>query len=413
MKIQQLTALLWIVLITVSLQSNGSVTTRKAYYASMQFMESPFSDFKGIVPLTIKEATQRNHYLFEYDSRDNLKRISFRLGNVLRAPNHTANYFFHSSRIDFEYSPGQEIRTFYDQFNQQISIRGGVFREIYSLDKLGHRTMVRFEDKESRPVENNWNIARYAWTLQTNGAVIEERYNLKGELVPMRPDLFFYRVRFHFGYTGSLALMQQIDDMGNLVENQTGVAQDRILYDKMGRWYGWAVLDKNHQLTEGNGPAVAQGIYPANAWGYESFSWHVDRHGKPLASKYGFWGSSTSFDSRGNMVKRTFLDSLQNPGPHLIAGYTHMRITWDKTGLLQLATELLDGNYSPIEHRRTGYAYVRHAYDRKRRMVRTTFHDKTGQLINRKDNGVAYLHYHYQPDGSPTIIRYNKEGKEL
>ena len=376
------------------------------YYSTLPFRETPFPDVRGIVPITKNIAKKRNHYKFEYDSKKRLRRVSFLLGNTLRDPNHTANYFYLSSVIEFHYETNKEIRTFFDKFYQPISVRGNVFKEIYELDERNHRKSLYFEDKEGKRIENNWNIARYEWEIQLDGSVIEERYNLKGEVVPMRPGLNFFRLRLIYQHTGFLHIMQNIDEKGQLVENETGVAQDKIESMKDGRWLGWTVMDKHYQLKNGNGPLVSKGIYPSDDFGYEVGAWHEDSQGNPIASAYGFWGSKTQFDDKGNMIFRTFLDSLKNPGPHLQAGYTHLRITWDKKGLNELSRELLDKDMMPINHQKLGYATTKRSYDKKGRLIKVAFYDAKGNLVNRTDNGTAFYEYSYK-DNVRTVKRYN------
>src|SRR5690606_27339398 len=96
---------------TIAVQANSS--TKVEYFSTVQFMESPYQDFKGIISLTKEEAMKRNHYRFEYDDKERLSKISFLLGNKLRIPNFTANYFFPSPVIKIDYEGNKEIRTFY------------------------------------------------------------------------------------------------------------------------------------------------------------------------------------------------------------------------------------------------------------------------------------------------------------
>src|SRR5690606_16381831 len=126
----------------------------------------------------------------------------------------------------------------------------------------------------------------------------------------------------------------------------------------------------------------------------------------PIASAYGFWGSKTQFDDKGNMIFRTFLDSLKNPGPHLQAGYTHFRITWDKKGLKELSRELLDSDMNPINHLELGYASTKMSYDKKGRLIKLAFYDAKGYLVNRTDNGTALYEYLYK-DNVRIVKRYN------
>ena len=90
--------------------------------------------------------------------------------------------------------------------------------------------------------KNSWGIYEYLWEQQIDGSVIENRINRSGEPVALRPGFEFYSIRLYYEHNGVLALMQNIDSVGNLVENRTGVAQDKLHFDKKGRWLGWTVF---------------------------------------------------------------------------------------------------------------------------------------------------------------------------
>lgn len=406
------TILLVLMLCIASVYGQSEVT--RAYYSTLPFRESPFDDLRGIIPIAAKQAAVRNHYLFEYDSLGRPIKVSFRLGNTLRDPNHTANLFFNSSVIAIRYENDKEIRTFFNRFGQPVSIWGNVFREIYELDNLGFRKRLYFEDKEGKRIENEWKIASYIWDIQKNGIVIEDRFNLKGEQVVMRPILKFFKLRFFYNSHGLLALMQNIDSKGNLVNNETGVAQDKIHYDAQGRWYGWTVMDHVDALKEGNAPRVAKGIIYPNNWGYQSEVRHEDRFGKPMLSANGFWGSVTNYDHFGNIVKRTYLDSIGNPSKHVQLGYTHMRITWDKSGTQQLLTEFLDKEHQPIADVRSGYAMIKQQYDASGHLKSVHFLNEKGLPMNRKDNGIATIVYTWNAEHQQTSMkRFDVNGKEI
>src|SRR5690606_10216550 len=91
---------------------------------------------------------------------------------------------------------------------------------------------------------------------------------------------------------------------------------------------------------------------------------------------------------------------------HLQAGYTHLRITWDKKGLNELSRELLDKDMMPINHQKLGYATTKRSYDKKGRLIKVAFYDAKGNLVNRTDNGTAFYEYSYK-DNVRTVKRYN------
>ena len=383
-----------------------------AYFSTIHFMESPFEDFKGVVPLTRSQAANRNHYRFDYDEKNRLSRIGFYTGTRLRDPNFTANFFYLSAAIQFSYETGKEIRTFYNRFGEQIPVRGPVFREIYELDSMGRRKSLYFENRSGGKTQNSWNIASYKWAIQTDGSVIEERFNLQGTAMPMRTDQIFHRIKMHFDQNGMMVLMQNIGGDGSLLENNSGAAQDKLVFDNNRKYYGWTVLDKNHLPKEGNAPNVARGVNEPNEYGYYAKSYHLDKNGKRMPASYGYWGTGVEYDNKGNQSLVYFLDSLGNPGPHIREGLTYMRYSYDKAGINQVLTEFLDIDKKPFHHPMGGYASQKSSYDKKNRVIRVDYFGTDGKLINRSADGIASTLFEYDNRNRTTrIAHYNAEGK--
>jgi hypothetical protein len=386
-------------LITCSLSISAQEAYRVEYYSTVPFRETPFADMIGINPLSKKEALERNHYRFEYDRKGQLIRSGFYLANQLRGLNHTANHFFQSPLMAFSYSKNQEIRHFFDKHQNPIEVRGAVFEEVYDLDEKGQRVRLRFRNKEGKWIQNAWDIAEYKWDILPDGRVIEERFDQKGKLVSIRPGFHFYRIRFHYDHRGMLALMQNIDENGELVENDSGAAQDKIEYDDRGNVLAWNVLDKNDQLTRGNSPDVARGVMTYDKYGYEVGIRHEDEKGNLIVNAYGFCMSETEFDRFGNMQARTFLGTDQKAAPHQLAGYTHLRMEWSRDGLDRLRLTYFDENKKTIKHQQRGYAQVRQTYDEQHNMISLTYLDENAKPVSRSDNGISSIEFLYDEQG--------------
>ena len=383
----------------------------KTYYSSLALRESPYPGLKGIVQLSSKTAQVRNHYLFEYDSLFRIKQVSFRLRNSLRPPNHTASYFFTTSIQKYAYKGNKVEISFFDEFENQTNQRG-VWKEVYELNEMGKKVALYFQDQNENEIENSWGIARYDWVHKFDGSIIETRADLNGNPKPLRPGFEFYKIRLSYEPSGFLAVMQNIDDDGKLIANKTGVAQDKLLFDETGKWYGWNVLDENHQLKSGNGPNVAKGINVPNKFGYESSIRYEDENGQSRINRYGFWGSKRFYDSVGNYDYTYFTDSLGNPGINQNSGYCYARYYWDAKKLKRTKIELLDPYNKLVNHKTRGYAIIKFEYDNNR-LIKTTYLDEGGKLVNRKDNGTAYITYEYIQEKNTTMInRFDKEGNK-
>lgn len=383
------------------------------YYSTITLRESPYADFRGVVQLNEAQAKKRNHYRLEYDENFRLIHIGFYLRDQLREPNHTANYFFTTPVQNISYRDNLEIRTFQDRFGNAVSQRGA-FREIYQLDAQGRRTALHFENEAGQKIENDWGIFHYTWEHQDDGSVVEQRFNLNGALQSLRPGFEFYTIRLYYEAHGTLALMQNVDEAGDLLNNNSGVAQDKLLFDKAGRWYGWRVLDRDHQLKSGNGPNVATGINIPDEYGYETSVRYEDDQGKARKNAYGFWGSRRVYDRFGNYDFTYFIDSTGAPGMNTVSGYGYAEYSWDRSGLMHLKTELLDVDKKPVLHARAGFATIDYTYNDHGQLEKVEYLGLDGELIDRKDNGLAYIVYEYDENHKRIgTRRFKRDGGEL
>lgn len=374
-------------------------TSRSEYYATLRFMESPFEDFAGVGRLSNSQALIQNHYRFDYDDKHRLIKVSFHSGKRPANPNFTANYFFLSHAIMFFYTDSTEVRMFQNLMGKYIAIRGNNYKEVYQINNRGFRVSMQVEDYQGQKTQHQWGIARYSWVIQEDGTVIEERFSLAGQPTPMRPDLPFYRVRFSFNSTGSLALIQHIDSVGNLQANVTGAAQDKLDYDKSGRFFGWTVLDEQGQRVQGNAPLVAQGINEPNELGYYAATHYLDVNGSRMSSAYYTWGDVTQYDKYGNQALIHFRDSMGGPGPHLREGLVYIKYQFDSRGYNMEKISFLDIHNQPFVHPVAGYAIQQNKFDSEDRTTRISYHDKNGLLINRADTNYAYIALEYDNEG--------------
>jgi hypothetical protein len=62
----------------------------------------------------------------------------------------------------------------------------GVYKEVFTY-KNGFKSRLDFFDLKNQPMESNWKIASYQWKASKDW-IIEKRYNLNGEEVPLSPS---------------------------------------------------------------------------------------------------------------------------------------------------------------------------------------------------------------------------------
>ena len=375
--------------------SRAPEAERVAYFAALPFRESPFTPLSGTHELSEAQARERNHYRFEYDADNHLIEASFRMGDHVRDLDGSESLFFLAPLIRVAREPNREIRYFFDKHRNPITVRGSVYREVYHLDDKGFYEALHFEDIQGKPIANSWDIARYQWEIQPDGSVIEDRLDMDGKPEKLRPGFDFYRLHLFFGIGGNLALMRYIDDSGNMLENNTGAAQDKLEFDADGNMLAWNVLDDEHRLVRGNGPNVARGVQSFDRYGLEIGVRYEDEQGRAIPNSYGFWSSTSVYDQHGNLVSRVFEDSGGKPIPHEKAGYTRLRITWDETASERLGMLYMDANGAPVAHEQRGYAELVQEYDRHHNPTRITYLGTRGEKVNRTDIGIAEIARQY------------------
>ena len=387
---------------------------RVVYYSTIEFVETPLSYIKGSIALNKEVALGRNHYRFSFDSKNRLISIAFYNGSKPRNPNHTANLFTLSHRMEFSYDKGTERVLFFNTKGKQITVLGSSSQFVYQLNQLGYRESLHFIDSSGKRIENSWNIFEYKWEYLNDGSVIEDRFDIDGKQVSIRPGFDFHRLKLYFNNLGHIALMQNIDKNGNLVENSSGASQDNITTNSNGNFLQWQVLDNQHKLEKGNGPDVAVGVQKFNEFGYEIALEHRDENNKPIYSAYGICRGKTKFDKYGNLSERNFYDENNKPSNHKIAGYHKLKIAWDKYGNDRESLSYFDIRNKPTTHKTRGYHAVKYEYDRKKNLTKISYLNTNGKLVNRKDNGISYLTYQYDSNGErKSVLRFDKKGKKL
>jgi YD repeat-containing protein len=381
----------------------STAAVRVGYFSTLPFRETPFADLVGTHPISQADAKQRNHYRFEYDERGRPIRVTFMLGDNPRAPNHTANFFFRTTRVDILYEPGREIRHFYDRFGNPAKARG-VYREVYEVGENGYRQRLTFENPDGGRSHSSWGVGEYRWRIEQDGTVIEDHFDLDGEVVIKRPNLTFYQLRLHYGPNGWLALMENFGPNGDgLINNTMNAAQDMLEYDANGDMRAWNVFDETRTRVKGNSPGVHRGLRDYNENGYISRTYYEDEEGERMKSAYGWGESETMFDDFGNMVARWTGTKDGEPAINELLHYSGFVRTWDESGLLEVSRKyFLEDRVTPAIHARSEAHKIVYEYDSAGNRVRMELYGAGGLLVRSLNLGAAVIEYAY--DGRNRLV---------
>lgn len=373
------------------------------YYATLAFRESPYAAHRGLHRLSAEEASRINHYRFEYDRQGRIQQISFRLGDTLRAANHTANYFWYASVENYRYQRDAQGRplqivSYADQHGRATKVHGEVYQSRYVLDDSGRRLSLSYHDEAGRPTESRWSIASYAWTHQDDGSVWEQRRGLDGEPVSLRPGFPFQRVRLSYAANGLTMLMQQIDEQGRVIGSDSGFAQDRFTYTPYGELARYEVLDAQGKPGPSNMTGIASGLQTFTERGYEHIASYLDAAGQPAYNDNGWWRSERRYDAHGNLLLNAFADRDGRRANNPNTGYAELRLDWHDDGLRRRQLGYFDAQGQPVEHRNRGMHAVHYRYDPARRLQMVYLLDRQGRLVEHAEQGWAVTRYSYDGD---------------
>ena len=109
-----------------------------------------------------------------------------------------------------------------------------------------------------------------------------------------------------------------------------------------------------------------------------------------------------------------FVDKEGLPAINEKTGYSIAKYTWSKDGRNRKKVELLDVDKNPVLHKTRGYAAIKQDYNELGNVIKTSFLGLKGELINRKDNNIAYITYSYnEANKLMTTKRYRSDGSEI
>lgn len=225
--------ILFFILFSYNSQAHNE-TLSTAYYKHLVFRETPFSQTQGRVPISKERSEKENHYKLSYNANNKLVLIEYRCGDVLinrRRAGIMDGFRNIATKTKIEYIEFKEIRTFYDEDGVQGNNPMNVYKEVYEYNTSGERIGTAFYDKDDKLTNNSWNIASYTWKHQGDNTILEKRNNNAGEYVTMRPYYKFMTTIYKFANDGILISMNHIDDNANLIEDESGVAIDKAVYD--------------------------------------------------------------------------------------------------------------------------------------------------------------------------------------
>ncbi len=228
---------------SITLAQNN--TTNK-YFRHLRYNHvSPYIKLVGTYPINATTAKNTSHYIFKYNDDKELVEI-------------TNNHYFTERRHSLAsigayktvitYTKGTEIRIFLDKDGKRISNDREVFKEVFTVNKKGNYSNLKFFDVNNKPMESNWEISEYQWFRKQN-MVIEKRFNLKNEPRNLSTYFEFGITGMKFRKDGSPTGNYNLNEDLKIVNNSVGVASYQDTYDENGNHVKYTYHDVNNKLV--------------------------------------------------------------------------------------------------------------------------------------------------------------------
>ena len=319
MKTKTILKLLVVLCFSVSIYAQNNKTE---YFRHLRYNHvSPYIELAGTYPIDYSTAKSTSHYSFKYDN-------SNRIIEIINNHYHTEKQHPLASlgvyKVVISYSKGKETRTFFDKNGKRVTNDRVVYKEVYHYNNKGLKSKLQFYNLEDKPMESNWGISEYQWHKHKK-LIIEKRYNLNGEAVPLSPY-------FQFGTTGILLTKRglpkahyNLDENLNVINNDKGTASYQDVYDALGNHATYSYHDANNELVLNQwGFAYGEKKYDAigNQIGLEQFDTNSEKiRERPIYSntKTELASKATQKDSAAITKKALgYLIALQDLKPELM-----------------------------------------------------------------------------------------------
>lgn len=400
---KHLIILLFLLFSTITIAQVELHSFRSEYYAHLPFWESPYQPFKLASPITQEIARKRIHAQVDYDSNNRIIATHIKIGKHYKEfEGFFGNVYINAPLTTISYESKRELHRFYDRFGNQISIQGNVYQKVYDKDGHGRNVKLTFLDIQGKETVDQSGVKSYNWTHQDDGSIIEERFNEKGEIVPLRGYFDLERIRMTFDDQGYFGVLQNIDKGGNLVNTKNGVAVFKYYYDRQGRFDRWEVYDK-----DGN-----KALGPSNTAGEQNTHYQYeleniiffDTKGGPATHWSGAQRWHFDIDQYGNFTSLEFQNPKGNP-MNANNNYSKSVWNWSSDGRYMTDEAFFDKEGKPAGHKQLGVHKILYKRNDKGLLVRITYLNVHGDIANRVD-GVAIVKIDYDKNNLESERNY-------
>lgn len=241
--------------------------------------DSPRALYTGTYEIDADTARQVGHYEFHYDAKGRVTEIvnespeDWRKHSLTHLGAHRTQYTYENHRMTLR---------FYDREGKRMANLREVYEEVYTLGNDGLPESLVFRNLDGRPMESNWNIARYTWEKKGK-MLIERRYNLEGKLVPLSPYFRFTISGIVCNADGEFEEHYNLNESLKITDNEDGIACYKNVYAKNGNLLNIVYYNKKGEVVP-------------SPWKFAVVNVAYDENGNPV--------SEDLIDEKGNFVTR-------------------------------------------------------------------------------------------------------------
>jgi len=275
---------------------------------------------QGRNPLTEAIVEKENHYKLTYNQDNQLAKLEYKFGKKSIEPRR-AGMMDGSQEIasitDIHYEGNLEIRQFFDEDGNESTNPMKVFKAVYEYNDKRERIGLKYYDKEGQLTNNAYGIAEYIWEKIEDNKVLEKRKNVSGEYVPMRPYYKLMNVIFEYDSNRMLTSMKNVDNAGQLIEEETGVAFDEPVYDDKFQLTSFKFYNVKGENIIGSFLDSAGGEILYDDKGNTIKYMTTNLEGKPHSGSKNWAVNQSKFDEFGNLTEQAFFDEAGNPATEI------------------------------------------------------------------------------------------------
>jgi YD repeat-containing protein len=206
---------------------------------------SPYASFEPLNEIDAGQAKGVEHYEVFYDAQGRVSEMRNYSSEAWR--NHPLTHMG-SFRMTVSREGRREVRVFFDREGKRTHNLRQVYKEIYGYDAKGALTSLEFYDLADKPMDSNWGVARYTWEKKAD-MIIERRYNVKGELMPLAPTFAFHISGLKLDRDGRIVEHYNLNDKLEIVDNADGIACYKDMLAANGALVNVSYYDQKGRLT--------------------------------------------------------------------------------------------------------------------------------------------------------------------